>query len=248
MSVSISYPTLDIWKKHFGDDFLPDAKKIGVGTGVFQNYPPSNYPLSPHNASKLRKHPILSLLLKNFKYAGADLSVMLQDTEVEWNGKTIVIVAQDPLRSKKDYSMCNAKPGNDIVVSLPFCVQATLPNTSCVVVVGVIKKLLADGYKVFLTDINKFFVIGNNNQKVPVTGSVRKLFDQVLEDELNMIEPDKIVVMGNKAAQAVNRIKVNAPIVATLHPSDQANGYWNKKLGFTDINSKIDYIYNKIIP
>lgn len=246
MKVSVSYPTLDIWKKHFGDSFTPDAANIGSGVGVFRSNPPKSAKVSKHSANNLKSHPILGSLFGDFSVAGADLSIMLKNPEVHPSKGVLVILAQDPLRSKKDYSTYSATLGKDIIVSLPFGLQADLKNSGCVVVANVIEELLNDGWKVFVTDINKFHVKDNNDNPIAINAQQQKLFDQVLKEELEAVDATHVLLMGNAAKKADERISMSYNIIAVPHPSGAANRAWKKLQGVADKTSKIEHILNEI--
>ena len=151
---------------------------------------------------------------------------------------TIMFVAQDPLRSEY-YDTCH-----DIIVSSPFGVQDKEHRNSRhgEVYFSIFSELVENGYGVYLTDTNKFFLKSENSTNF--TKNNIQNYDEILRQEIEIVNPEIIVAFGKQAQHSVSKIDGDKRILYLIHPSGAARGHIKKEYDTFDCsNKKIAEIY-----
>lgn len=188
---------------------------------------------------------------------GIDIPILISDGNDENGKKTVAIVAQDPLRNvTKDVMLKPFYPFRQPIVGTPFAFHYNLKNaekcySQTEVYRKIIRGLLNKGYNVYITDIWKSW------DKNKVTRKKRWGINNphfiCLVNELNMINPDYVILMGNEA-QAKFKGKSfknklwnhNIQEICVPHPSRAANGTWAKILCKYNPTTKANYIVENI--
>ena len=151
---------------------------------------------------------------------GVDIPILLEGTNTSKG--TIAIVAQDPYRNKKDPMLAPFKPFIKPIVGTPFAYHYALScYTQTKVYRLIIRTLLSQGYRVYITDAHKFY---------PNISGQRKTEIALLIDELDDIQKKyglcRVVTFGKDAWDYINNSKYNNIQVPLLHPSQQNWPNW----------------------
>lgn len=181
---------------------------------------------------------------------GIDLPILLSPKTP--NGKTIMFVAEDPLRDGK--YKCD-----DVILSTPFGVHiSSLRKKSHKVYWEVFEKLLEKGYRIYITDIFKIWIKDitkkgrNAKEKINKIDDLHSNFLSGLKKEIDWINPIKIVSYGNSSFGGLLQLNTEQEIVQIIHPAARDN-HWKQKL--LELNegdlianheNKIKYILSKI--
>ena len=262
---------IDILYKHLFDPGT-DLEKIYDEMTVKINDPDKKiiklYPLDGNISNKLNKR----LLQRNgFVYAGHDLPVWRNDPD---QAKIkIMVITQDPRRSAVEMTAPknNMKPTSDwISISTPFGLHSLTYRSHKNK--GLVHYLFNDlqeelqnynynpkDLSIYYTDIYKFRGVApakNSNEPKDVKDNLNiKIYIDVLKCEIKTYKPNIILLMGNDAQNAWDKISndLNTDIqpLCTPHPSPTANGKWKEeypqKNSFT-AEVKRDLIIKKLIP
>lgn len=230
------------------------------------------YPLDGKRISnKLNKQ----LLQRNgFVYAGHDLPVWRNDPD---QAKIkIMVITQDPRRSTVEMTAPknNMKPTSDwISISTPFGLHSLTYRSNKNQ--GLVHYLFNDlqeelkkynynpeDLSIYYTDIYKFRGVApakNSNEPKDVKDNLNiKIYIDVLKCEIETYKPNIILLMGNDAQKAWDKISndLNTDIqtLRTPHPSPTANGKWinDYSKDYPEISSftadvKIDLIIKLIL-
>lgn len=239
---------IDILYKHL---FVPgtDLEKIYDEMTVKIKDPDKKiiklYPLDGNRISnKLNKQ----LLLRNgFVYAGHDLPVWRNDPD---QAKIkIMVITQDPRRSAVEMTANGMDTTSDwISISTPFGLHSLTYRSHKNK--GLVHYLFNDlqeelkNYKynpedlsIYYTDIYKFRGVApakNSNEPKDVKDNLNiKIYIDVLKCEIETYKPNIILLMGNDAQKAWDKISndfnTNIPTLRTPHPSPNANGKWKEE-------------------
>lgn len=177
--------------------------------------------------------------LQNFNRIGLDLPTW---SNINTQKPTVMFVAQDPLRSDW-YSECN-----DIVVSSPFGVQDATHRSSRhgEVYFSIFSEIVKNGYGIYLTDIKKFYLKGDN-----ATSYIKKqtqIYEEILKQEIEIVKPKIIVAFGKQAQLSVIELEGEERLLPLIHPSGASRGHIKKRYKTDDCsNRKIAEIYIKEI-
>jgi hypothetical protein len=179
---------------------------------------------------------------------GIDIPILLtnddkEDKEVKG---TVVIVAQDPLRSIKDPMLKPFIPFDKPIVGTPFAFHYELQYYKQTEVYRlIVDDLLKKGYNVYITDIWKCWDKDKTYRGRWEKGNPH--FDCLVE-EIDEIKPDYVILMGKQAQNNFDSIKCTQPTqICVPHPSAAANGAWVRQIGKCDIPTKADYIIDKFL-
>jgi hypothetical protein len=158
---------------------------------------------------------------------GVDIPSILERNDDVSNKKTIVIIGQDPLR-KSD------KRVEEIGIATPYALHLKScreQHRSTRLYFDLIKVLLDEGYRVYLTDIFKIWVSQPDKDKgIKLSKQDRDRFIQVLEAELRIFEPLAIITWGGAASSKVRKMSLETKHLALTHPSGAACGTWRRIL------------------
>ena len=193
---------------------------------------------------------------------GVDIPILVTDNNEPPHKGTVVLLAQDPLRNVKKDDMLKSCTlsngcliGQNPIVGTPFAFHYqpqfySQTEAYRVVIRGnnTIMGLLSKGYQVYVTDVwktwdqNKLYRRGRWGINNPHT--------ICLIEELNVIKPNYIILMGkqaqNKYRSIANNLNFSPTLVIGPHLSNAANGAWNKLIGSTALHDKVNYYLNQI--
>lgn len=158
----------------------------------------------------------------------------------------VMIIAQDPLRNPKWYHECNAA-----ICSSPFGQHSREHRDS-----GrggrriklLIEALINKGYGVYLTDAYKYYLCGWNEAErkkimAPHTIDYRilKAYHDILLKEIEIVNPNVIVTMGNASKKAVNAVLAERhfDILHLPHFSGAAQGRIIHSKEYSDYKAEI---------
>lgn len=178
-------------------------------------------------------HPFFSQLRKNVisenNYNGAVIGLDLPTWFNLRSDKRVMIVAQDSLRDPKWYHECP-----DAICSSPFGLHGREwreNGRGGKRMALLVEKLIDSGYGVYLTDAYKYFLKGwkdNKAIKLPLTNDSDTIsrYRGILLKEIEIIQPHKIVALGNAAGRALDVIigNTDCDVLHMTHFSGAAQG------------------------
>lgn len=174
---------------------------------------------------------------------GFDVPVLVK-SPYSVNKGTVVILGQDALRDSGDPPLNGINTNTDIVVGLPYAIAFDQDYKQVADYHNLIKAILDGGYDVYLTDIWKSW--DKDHKSRLGRWSKKNPHQKSLLDELNTINADFVILMGNEANNKYASIKPSTPPVQIHipHLSPANNGTWAEKLGSKPITfqNKIDHI------
>ncbi len=205
------------------------------------------YPLDGKRIRNGLKNP--SLQRNGFIYAGHDLPVWRNNPD---QAKIkIMVITQDPRRSAVEMTAPknNMKPTADwISISTPFGLHSLTYRSHKNQ--GLVHYLFNDlqeelknynynpkDLSIYYTDIYKFRGVApakNSNEPKDVKDNLNiKIYIDVLKCEIETYKPNIILLMGNDAQKAWDKISndfnTNIPTLRTPHPSPNAHGKWKEE-------------------
>ena len=136
------------------------------------------------------------------------------------DNKHIMIVAQDPLRSHKWYGECY-----DAVISNPFGLHSLEHRQNArggKMMDLLVKRLVANGYGVYLTDANKFFIYDHKTTDEFSDAHIDE-YAEIMRQEIEIVKPTVIVCLGKSAERMCKKIGL-PNILALPHLSGTARG------------------------
>lgn len=169
---------------------------------------------------------------------GIDLPCILEKNDGDFGKKTVVILGQDPLRKSSNRR-------EEIEIGTPYSVHAKIRREKgrSSLYFDLIKVLLDEGHRVYLTDIFKIWVSqSSKNQGLLLIKQDRKRFFDVLRAELGVFSPLAIITLGVKASDMIKSLNLDIRHLPFPHPSLSANGAWIKLIGKpTTSKKKLEY-------
>lgn len=163
-----------------------------------------------NTVSSAQIHPALQNIISGkwaVKNCGIDLPVWFGDLNSE---KRVMIVALDPKRNQTT---------SEITLGSVFSLHTSEGrNTRRNNYWNFIRPLTEQGF-VYVTDIFKFyfetkhtatgsFVLSNKNKDhIRPDSDCGKLYKQILQAEIDLVRPQRIITLGNEAASAVKKIR-----------------------------------------
>lgn len=128
------------------------------------------------------------------------------------NDKRIMLVAQDPLRDNTWYSDVDKFPKGkigckedyiciDALVASPFGLHGKSwrdKKNGGGRMALLVEKLIEHGYGIYLTDCRKYFVYDHRESDI-YSSKKKDIYKSILEKEIEIIKPARIVAMGNQA-------------------------------------------------
>lgn len=187
----------------------------------------------------------------NMIYAGHDFPVWLNDpTFAKYR---VMVVSQDPRRNDQEMGDCTYEVG----ISTPFGLHSMSwrSNKTKGFVHWLFDKLLAEygpQMSVYYTDVYKFRGVG---PKSVLDTSNFDVYKDILRQEIELFEPNVVLLMGNEAQEAYNGVMntvttaIKPAVIETPHPNARIKDkkYWGKyEMAKFDIDSKIEIIINEI--
>jgi hypothetical protein len=169
---------------------------------------------------------------------GIDLPSILERDDGVLEKKTVVILGQDPLRKSSERK-------EEVLVGTPYSVheRSSREKGRSSFYFDLIKVLLDEGYRIYLTDIYKICVSKpSGSQCTSLSNQDRNRFFNVLRAELEVFAPLAIITLGVKAGDMVTSLNLNIRHLPFPHPSHSANKAWIKLIGKSPTNeNKIEY-------
>lgn len=136
------------------------------------------------------------------------------------DNKHIMIVAQDPLRSSKWYGECF-----DAVISSPFGLHSLEHRQNArggKMMDLLVKRLIANGCGIYLTDANKFFVYDHKTTDM-FSATHIDVYAEIMRLEIELVKPVVIVCLGRRAEILCKKMGLQN-ILALPHLSGTARG------------------------
>jgi len=159
---------------------------------------------------------------------GVDIPSLLERNDGCPHKKTVAILGQDPLR-KSDKRMEEIGIATPYAMHLKIC-REKLPNTR--LYFDLIKVLLDEGYRVYLTDIFKVWVSqADTDQAIPLSSKDYQRFVEVLRTELVIFKPLAVITWGQVASRTLKSLKLDLNHLEFPHPSGANNGRWRELIG-----------------
>ncbi|MBE9586547.1 hypothetical protein IM792_19015 [Mucilaginibacter sp. JRF] len=184
----------------------------------------------PHlNRSQIQPITNDSLFITKYNdtnyYLGIDLPIYISKPG---NIKNVVVVAEDPLRNPADPLISASK--EYALLGTPFATHLESMRRALKEYWDFHHELLNNGFNVYITDINKIWLKATTGTKENIPGDLAEGFKQTLQAEINLLQPDLLVVYGKKAANAIDsmELQISAKRLMFPHPSRTANGTWKK--------------------
>ncbi len=171
---------------------------------------------------------------------GIDLPICFSTSK---SNKTILIIAQDPLRNEKYFKCLNCDNNyEEAIIGTPFSLHNNfyrkyLFKELYSLIQSIVKEMEA---RVYISDIFKIYFVAKNKQSINNQKfTTNKNHKDILEEEISFFTPDLIISFGEKATQSLfkiyniqnkisitsevkpQHIKDNLLLLPMLHPSGQ---------------------------
>jgi len=164
------------------------------------------------------------------KLVGFDIPIFIDNKKKQ----NIFIIGQDPKRSKRDFG---ENIDGNIIIGTPYAIHSNY-YTSRLTRTKIYKEFieyLGNYFNIYCTDVEKVYIEGKNKLK-----STSSKF--LIEEEINYINPSKIICFGNIAKEIISTIKPTyIEYFKCEHPSG-INKNWNKLIKATTVENKIKYL------
>jgi len=162
-------------------------------------------------------HESFQKLYDNAWIIGVDIPSILELNNNIRDKKTIVILGQDPRRRSKERV-------EEIEIATPYALQSKYcreKHRSTRLYFDLIKVLLENGYRVYLTDVFKIWISQPNNgiYNTPLIKQEQDRFIKILKLELEIFKPLAVITWGQVASEAVDRITSSFNHFKFPHPS-----------------------------
>ncbi|MBD2195930.1 MULTISPECIES: hypothetical protein [Calothrix] len=112
-----------------------------------------------------------------------------------------------------------------------------------------VKVLLEEGYRVYLTDIFKIWVSeANSDRGISLSKQDSARFIEILRTELEIFEPLAVITWGRKANSMLKSSNLDIKHLNFPHPSSAANDAWHKLMGKSPTReNQINYWREKVL-
>lgn len=138
----------------------------------------------------------------------------------------IMFVAQDPLRNPYWYD-----DTSNAICSTPFGLHSAdwrENGRGGKRVMLLCEKLIGNGCGVYFTDIMKFYICAQKDGKkykpFRADKDILKRYSNILQKEIEVIQPKAIVALGKEADKALRKMKMDIDIISMPHFSGSAQG------------------------
>ena len=182
-------------------------------------------------------------IVRHEKVNGIDVPTLwLSDNTVF--DKTILLLAQDPLRSKKYWTLEGApevsecERNDSVVIGTPYALHVTHNNIKRDLSLNVeiyrrlIETLITQvNSRVYCTDIFKYY---------PNDKSISTFDIELLNEEIDIIRPDICICLGRFAQKAIERIGADMNYIHCPHPRAWPRA-WDKWRNENGIRTTGDY-------
>ena len=197
--------------------------------------------------------------LENSPLIGIDLPLFFK--RLDPKAQTVMLVAEDPQRSRKDFSLelkddfgANLFKPEDVIIGTPFALHSSYyKERRTKQYWHPIKHIIEKNYHLYVTDKYKVFMLDYKNTIKLKKYDLKQedaIFEELLLKELEIIKPNKIICFGGKAYESCkNLLRDNdcksELLPALLHPSMANNSKWTF-LKPASIENKIKHLKAEI--
>ena len=139
---------------------------------------------------------------ENTTLIGVDLPLFFKCPESE--AQTVMLIALDPLRKRKDFSDFKHE---DVIIGTPFAFhnsKSMQKKTNTKLVLALIKNIVAKNYHVYVTDVYKVWMKTETGKGLPLLEKDSVIFEQLLREELDIIDPKIIITFFYNCFQSFN--------------------------------------------
>lgn len=148
------------------------------------------------------------------------------------NKPTLVLIGQDPKRDSKN----PIQQVKDIAVGTPYGLHQKGCREDYHITqkyFKMIKVLLDNGYRVYLTDIYKIWVSKSEPKrgKVNLKKKDKDRFISILREELAIFEPIGLITWGKPPENTIKSLKLNINHISYPHPSGANRKDWKPLIG-----------------
>jgi len=177
---------------------------------------------------------------------GVDIPSILELNNNIQEKKTIFILGQDPRRQSD-------KRVEEIEIATPYALHSKYcreKHRSTRLYFDLIKVLLENGYRVYLTDVYKIWISQTDNGKhnISLIREDQERFIKILKLELEVFKPIAVISWGQVASDAVNSITSSFNHFKFPHPSPANNYTWSKMMGKPATRAnRIDFWQEKVM-
>ena len=137
------------------------------------------------------------------------------------DNRRIMLIFQDPLRSAKWYGECR-----NAVVSSPFGLHDKTHRESPRggrMAAELVKRLVAEGYGVYLTDARKWFIHDRRTSRA-YSRNRMQVYAEILRQEMKRVQPSICILIGNEAVRVFAEMNIDIPHLHLPHLSGTARG------------------------
>jgi hypothetical protein len=177
---------------------------------------------------------------------GVDIPSILEQNDQNTNKKTIVVLGQDPRRQSNERV-------EDVEIATPYALHAKYcreKHRSTKLYFDLIRVLLNQGYRVYLTDVFKIWIshTDNGKQNIRLIKKDEERFVKLLQLELEIFKPLAVITWGQIASKTVNGLNLHIKHFDFPHPSPAANGKWRQLMGKpVTRENRIDFWQEKVL-
>ena len=171
-------------------------------------------------------------------YGGIDFPCLIHNGDP--NRETILIVGEAPRRNK--YAVDKNKPCS---LGSPYGIIFKEFPDQCWVYKQVFESLLDKGFNLYLTDVIKVWTDSKQKNKKGLLPDEQDY--AILKEELDKIEPVKIVTFGRNSKDMIRKIGKGYSFCHLYHPSQRNYERWLKEKGVNNIDDIPKVIVDKII-
>ena len=137
------------------------------------------------------------------------------------DNRRMMLIFQDPLRSAEWYGKCR-----DAVVSSPFGLHDKEHRENPrggKMAAELVKRLVAEGYGVYLTDARKWFIYNRRTSRT-YSRNRRQVYAEILRQEMKLVQPSICILIGNEAERAFISTQTAVSYLKLPHLSGTARG------------------------
>ena len=137
------------------------------------------------------------------------------------DNRRIMLIFQDPLRSAQWYGECR-----NAVVSSPFGLHDKTHRENPrggKMAAELVKRLVAAGYGVYLTDARKYFVYDGKISHA-YSRNRMQVYADILRQEMGLLQPSVCLLIGNEAARVFAEMNIDIQHLHLPHLSGTARG------------------------
>ena len=138
----------------------------------------------------------------------------------EKSNKKIMIIGIDPMRDEKVFSKLEANKSDDVIIGTPYAVHSKKIRSGRTKEYWEFIEALSEKNFVYLTDIYKTFFYTNETKKTRSYVHHRSINSEsardILKKEIDIINPDIIITLGNETFIKFTLQKLKSPITNAI--------------------------------